>query len=222
MFRVRIARSGGAAGLARRAAISSYLVPTSTDLVKVPDISGNGLHAPYDGLQPNAGQFSALPPAITPTGSIGQATTPIFAANFPASVTMTLFAKTSNNAGSYRAGLTLAYMFMRVVWNDIRAYVIATDNSGNFLISPNALPLDTWHDFTIVGKPGLSVFYVDGLPVAQVAKGPRADANPRWRFDYSDAGAYGVALLYLGTALTADEVKQNNSYLRAQHHYPAP
>lgn len=220
MLRIRVARTSGAFGIAQRAALSSYLVPKSSDLTKVVDISGKGLHAPYDNV-PGAGQFTTKPDALTLAGALGQATTPVLAAARPQTMTLQLFCKVNNLAGTYTSGMVpVADMFFRAVNNDVRAYVICADGSGNFLFGP-ALALGSWHDFALVCKPNLCSFYVDGVLAGSVAKSIRADANIRWRLGYSSSPeTFGAGLIYLATALTSDQLKQNARYLRATHGYP--
>lgn len=221
MFRIHVPRQSVALGIAQRSKLTSYLVPKHTDVAKVNDISGAGVNAIFDAGAPDPAWIADAPPIVVLNGSVGEATTAVLAAARPASMTLQLFARVTNLAGTYVAGLTPeADMFIRAVTNDVRAYVIAADGTGNFLISPNALVLNSWHDFTIVGQPNLTTFYVDGLMVASIAKGLRADANPRWRLGWSAGVNYGVGLLYMGTALTADQVKQNGKYLRIAHGYP--
>lgn len=221
MLRIHVPRQSAALGIALRSKLTSYLVPQATDLAKVVDISGNGIHAPYSAGAPLANQFTSKPDAIAQNGSVGQALTPILAAARPVTMTLQLMCKVTNQAGTYVAGVVPeADMFFRAVTNDVRAYVICADGSGNFIVSGAGLVLNSWHDFTFVCAPNLVTFYIDGLVIGTVAKSVRGDANPKWQLGYSGSQTYGAGLIYLGTALTADQVKQNGKYLRITHGYP--
>lgn len=221
MLRIRVPRQAVALGIAQRSKLTSYLVPKSSDLAKVVDISGNGLNAPYTSGAPIASQFTSKPDGITLAGSVGQATTPVLAAVRPVTITLQQFIKVTNLAGTYVSGMVpMADQFFRAVTNDVRAYVICADGSGNSLVSLAGLVLNSWHDFALVCAPNLCSFYVDGVLQASVAKSIRGDANPQWRLGYNASVTYGVGLLYMGTALTPDQLKQNAKYLRLTHGYP--
>lgn len=184
-------------------------------------MSGNGNHATFSAGAPNPTWLSSAPPTVVLNGSIGQADTPVMAATRPVALTLQLMVRVNNLAGTYISGLIPeADMFFRAVTNDVRAYAIAADGSGNFLISGAGLALNSWHDFTLVGAPNLTTFYVDGVPVASIAKSLRNDASPKWRLGYSAGVTYGVGLAYFGTSLTTAQVVANGKWLRATYKYP--
>lgn len=217
----RVSRQGSALGIAQKLALSAYLVPSPDDVNNMTEISGSGMVVPYDGWS-QAGRITKNPPKWVCNGALSQADTPILSANRPPNFSVQLWAQVTNTAGLYAFGtIGGADTFIRTAVGDLRVYIIASDGSGNFIVSSDQTPaLGTWHLFSITAAPNDLRFYIDKKLVGQVAKTARADANFRFRYNYSGAAhILGVSMLYKNATLSAQDVAMNYDYMNAKHKY---